>query len=338
MAQLEFDSPKKKKPRKSYFLGCFGFSIIEKKLVTVNKSTGGKKKRKPLFSLSKFVREHSSAAKTIPVDISGKFDNLSSREIHVVKPEKVKTPTITTVDVTQVPVKGQSQTNIHEKVINKTKDHETQDNIIHKTNKRNVKNLTILQLHDNQLTGTIPASFGNLGNLHTLYLRVNKLSGSIPKELAYLDNLVALALGANQFSGHLSEQLCQDGKLEIFTVTSNKLTGLIPKSLSNCSSFIRVRLERRSLNSILNNKVESKKLDWLKRVNIIKGVAFALSYMHQYYLPPIIHQDISSSNVLLDSEYEARVPDFVIAKLLKRDSSNCTALADTYGYVAPGKV
>ncbi|KAK4373465.1 hypothetical protein RND71_008849 [Anisodus tanguticus] len=135
MAQLEFDRPKKKKPRKYDFLGCFGFSIIEKKLVTVNKSTGGKKKRKPLFSLSKFVREHSSAAKTIPVDISGKFDNLSSREIHVVKPEKVKTPTITTVDVTQVPVKGQSQTNIHEKVINKTKDHETQDNIIHKKNK-----------------------------------------------------------------------------------------------------------------------------------------------------------------------------------------------------------
>ncbi|KAJ8562846.1 hypothetical protein K7X08_031298 [Anisodus acutangulus] len=129
MAQMEFDSSKKKKPRKSYLLGCFGFSIIKKKF-SVNKSTGGKKKRKPLFSLSKFVREHSTAAKTIPVD------NWSSREIHVVKPERVKTPATTTVDVNQVPVKGKSQTNIYDqKVIKKTKDHKAQDNIIHKKNK-----------------------------------------------------------------------------------------------------------------------------------------------------------------------------------------------------------
>ncbi|CAN4122262.1 unnamed protein product [Withania somnifera] len=79
----------------------------------------------------------------------------------------------------------------------------------------------------------------------------------------------------------------------------------------------------------------SKKLDWLKRVNIIKGVAYALSYMHHDCSPPIVHRDISSSNVLLDSEFEARVSDFGIAKILKPDSSNCTALAGTYGYVAP---
>ncbi|PHT39557.1 hypothetical protein CQW23_18411 [Capsicum baccatum] len=93
--------------------------------------------------------------------------------------------------------------------------------------------------------------------------------------------------------------------------------------------------ERGSLSSILSNEVESKKLDWLKRVNIIKGVAFALSYMHQDCSPPFVHRDISSSNVLLDSEYEACVSDFGIGKLLKPDSSNFTALAGTYGYVAP---
>ncbi|XP_010320171.1 MDIS1-interacting receptor like kinase 2-like isoform X4 [Solanum lycopersicum] len=94
-------------------------------------------------------------------------------------------------------------------------------------------------------------------------------------------------------------------------------------------------VERGSLSSVLSNEVESKKLDWLKRVNIIKGVAFALSYMHQDCSPPIVHRDIRSSNVLLDSEYEARVADFGIAKILNPDSSNCTALAGTYGYVAP---
>ncbi|KAH0760042.1 hypothetical protein KY290_023535 [Solanum tuberosum] len=97
-------------------------------------------------------------------------------------------------------------------------------------------------------------------------------------------------------------------------------------------------IERGSLSSILSNEVESKKLDWLKRVNIIKGVAYALSYMHHNCSPRIIHRDISSSNILLDSEFEACISDFGIAELLKPDSSNCTALAGTYGYVAPGKV
>ncbi|KAM3379864.1 hypothetical protein P3S68_012278 [Capsicum galapagoense] len=50
--------------------------------------------------------------------------------------------------------------------------------------------------------------------------------------------------------------------------------------------------------------------------------------MHQDCSPPIVHRDISSSNILLDSEYEARVSDFGIAKLLTPDSSNFTALAE----------
>ncbi|XP_049349560.1 MDIS1-interacting receptor like kinase 2-like [Solanum verrucosum] len=94
-------------------------------------------------------------------------------------------------------------------------------------------------------------------------------------------------------------------------------------------------VERGSLSSVLSNEVESEKLDWLKRVNIIKGVAYALSYMHHNCSPQIVHRDISSSNILLDSEFEACISDFGIAKLLMPDSSNCTALAGTYGYVAP---
>ena len=75
---------------------------------------------------------------------------------------------------------------------------------------------------------------------------------------------------------------------------------------------------------------------WNKRVNIIEGVAHTLSYMHHDCSPPIVHRDISNKNILLDSQYEAHVSDFDIAKLLNQDSSNWTSLASTYGYVAPG--
>ncbi|KAJ4721517.1 putative Receptor protein kinase [Melia azedarach] len=71
------------------------------------------------------------------------------------------------------------------------------------------------------------------------------------------------------------------------------------------------------------------------RMNVIKSVADALSYMHHDCFPSIVHRDISSKNVLLDLEYEARVSDFGIAKFLQPDSSNCTELAGTCGYIAP---
>ncbi|CBI29790.3 unnamed protein product, partial [Vitis vinifera] len=57
--------------------------------------------------------------------------------------------------------------------------------------------------------------------------------------------------------------------------------------------------------------------------------------MHHDCSPPVIHQDISSNNVLLDSEYEAHVSDFGTARLLKSDSSNWTSFAGTFGYTAP---
>ncbi|KAG5551872.1 hypothetical protein RHGRI_010096 [Rhododendron griersonianum] len=93
-------------------------------------------------------------------------------------------------------------------------------------------------------------------------------------------------------------------------------------------------LERGSLASIFSRDEEAKELDWPKRVNIVKGVAHVLSYMHHDCTPPIVHRDISSNKVLIDEENESRVLDFGTAKLLKLDSTNWSALAGTYGYVA----
>uniref|UniRef100_A0A804J3V2 non-specific serine/threonine protein kinase n=1 Tax=Musa acuminata subsp. malaccensis TaxID=214687 RepID=A0A804J3V2_MUSAM len=64
-------------------------------------------------------------------------------------------------------------------------------------------------------------------------------------------------------------------------------------------------------------------------------VARALFYMHHDCTPPIVHRDITSNNILLDSEFNACVSDFGIARLLKPDSSNWTMLAGTRGYLAP---
>ncbi|TQD68897.1 hypothetical protein C1H46_045570 [Malus baccata] len=57
--------------------------------------------------------------------------------------------------------------------------------------------------------------------------------------------------------------------------------------------------------------------------------------MHHDIVPPIVHRDISSKNILLDFEYKTFVSDFGTAKFLNRDSTNWTTVVGTYGYIAP---
>ena len=106
----------------------------------------------------------------------------------------------------------------------------------------------------------------------------------------------------------------------------------------SCMFLICNYLERGSLYCMLRDEVEARELDWTKRVNVIKSIAHALSYMHHDCTPPIIHRDVSSNNILLNSELEAFVSDFGTARLLDPDSSNQTLRVGTYGYIAPGKM
>ncbi|KAJ8772108.1 hypothetical protein K2173_027285 [Erythroxylum novogranatense] len=94
-------------------------------------------------------------------------------------------------------------------------------------------------------------------------------------------------------------------------------------------------MERGSLSSILSSDTGAKELQWEKRINAIQSIANALSYLHHDCFPPIIHRDISSKNVLLNSELEAHVSDFGTSRFLKPDSSNWITIAGTYGYLAP---
>ncbi|KAG8482725.1 hypothetical protein CXB51_024269 [Gossypium anomalum] len=104
---------------------------------------------------------------------------------------------------------------------------------------------------------------------------------------------------------------------------------------NRCMFLIYEYMEKGSLFYALSIDEEAVELDWTKRVNIVKGVAHALSYMHHDCNLPIVHRDISSNNVLLNLEWEAFLADFGTARLLDSDSSNRTVIVGTYGYIAP---
>jgi tRNA A-37 threonylcarbamoyl transferase component Bud32 len=95
-------------------------------------------------------------------------------------------------------------------------------------------------------------------------------------------------------------------------------------------------IDRGSLHATLENEELAKELNWQRRVAIARDVAQAMYYLHHECNPPIIHRDITSSNILIDANFKACVSDFGIARIIKPDSSNWSELAGTYGYIAPG--
>ncbi|XP_028801320.1 MDIS1-interacting receptor like kinase 2-like [Neltuma alba] len=102
---------------------------------------------------------------------------------------------------------------------------------------------------------------------------------------------------------------------------------------NQCMFLVYEYMERGSLFYVLNNDDKAKELDWSERVNAIKGIANSLFYLHHECALAIIYQDITSSNVLLNSKMEAFLSDFGTARIIDPDTSNQTLLVGTYGHV-----
>nr|XP_028954731.1 LRR receptor-like serine/threonine-protein kinase EFR isoform X1 [Malus domestica]XP_028954732.1 LRR receptor-like serine/threonine-protein kinase EFR isoform X1 [Malus domestica] len=156
----------------------------------------------------------------------------------------------------------------------------------------NLRNLTKLDLGDNPLNTTIPASLrnlstsllyvylfrsnirgnipveiGNLSSLILLDLGNNQLSGAIPTSIQRLQNLQVLGLYDNELQGHIPYELCQLNNLAGLVLHGNRLSGSIP----SCLGTLAVALRYLRLGSnLLTSKIPSSlwELKYILELNL----------------------------------------------------------------------
>jgi kinase len=86
------------------------------------------------------------------------------------------------------------------------------------------------------------------------------------------------------------------------------------------------------------HSAKSTILNWSMRYKIACDAAEGLSYLHHDCVPPVIHRDVKSNNILLDAEFGAKVADFGLARTIETEPATMSAVAGSYGYIAPGEL
>ncbi|XP_071732539.1 uncharacterized protein [Rutidosis leptorrhynchoides] len=103
---------------------------------------------------------------------------------------------------------------------------------------RRLKNLRVLSLTNNRITGAIPESISELKNLHTLDLSHNNLIGVIPATLATkLPELRVLVLSYNNLAGDIPE-FSDESSLIHLDFSNNMLTGSLPKTTPSMLRYL----------------------------------------------------------------------------------------------------
>lgn len=107
--------------------------------------------------------------------------------------------------------------------------------------------VTAIRLTDNNLTGYLPGSLGNMNQLNVLFLFNNQLAGHIPATIGNIKSLQQLNLGNNQLTGSIPTAFGKLTNLTHLFLDSNKLEGSIPYEMASLKNIQQLLLNHNNL-------------------------------------------------------------------------------------------
>ncbi|KAJ0662697.1 putative protein kinase RLK-Pelle-SD-2b family [Helianthus annuus] len=91
-----------------------------------------------------------------------------------------------------------------------------------------------------------------------------------------------------------------------------------------------------SLDKWIYHGVQEQILEWECIKKTILDIARGLAYLHEECRQKIVHLDIKPQNILLDNDFNAKVSDFGLSKLIDKSQTEVmTTIKGTRGYMAP---
>ncbi|MEM8526180.1 MAG: HYR domain-containing protein [Bacteroidota bacterium] len=124
----------------------------------------------------------------------------------------------------------------------------------------------LLTLEENNLTGILPNSIGDLNQLEWLDLRKNNISGSLPERITELSKLEILLLKKNNLTGSIPTSIGNLEKLKWLVLDENELSGEIPKSIGQLTRLENLGLSENNLRG--NIELAWDNLEALQTINL----------------------------------------------------------------------
>ncbi|OIW01846.1 hypothetical protein TanjilG_07141, partial [Lupinus angustifolius] len=81
-------------------------------------------------------------------------------------------------------------------------------------------------------------------------------------------------------------------------------------------------LNEKSLGDLISS--QNFELQWGFRLRIAIGVAQGLAYIHKDYVPHLLHRNVKSNNILLDANFEPKITDFALDRVLGESAFKST--------------
>ncbi|WP_211075647.1 immunoglobulin domain-containing protein [Aquimarina sp. MMG016] len=172
----------------------------------------------------------------------------------------------------------------------------------------NLEYLTSLDLGNNSLSGVITPSIGALLELTSVSLDNNNFIGNIPPTLGSLSNLVTLELGNNNLIGSIPIAICNLRNLQVLDLSFNQLSEVLVSQLGLLTQLRRLDLSHNEFEGTVHSRIASlSNLEYLAiNDNQLSGAIpitlFETSKLEEFYF---------QNNQFIFSNFESKHPDYV---------------------------